>query len=332
VDGVKSAVQDATCLVDRFLAPGFMVCSMSSSDCMRSSMDPASVDGTDDLRAHSSLFSTAVFRTLSETGYIPAVPQLDRLIEAARPDTPLRDVFEDSFHILERRYRSEYVYKNAVVSKIVFGRHSPNTANALIEQPLGSSIADVLVVNGTTTAYEVKTDFDDFNRLGSQLADYSRHCERVNVVTSEKRAQKATELTPDHIGVIALRKSGALSVFRTAGGGTDRLNINSLYSMLRKHEALSILHRAFGYTPDTGSGRLHSQMRELFGTLPLEFAHAECVHALRLRGTADAALFGSWSVPPALRALIYGTPMSRAGRNRLMIRLERPAAAYTLTV
>lgn len=308
-----------------------MVCAMSRSDGRRLTACTASAGASGDLRAHSAVFSTGLFRTLSNSGYLPAVPHLDRLIELAPPGASLREVLEEGFEVLERQYRSEYVYKNAIVSKIIFGRHSPKTANALIEQPLGNSIADVLVVNGTTTAYEIKTDFDDFDRLDSQLTDYSQHCEHVYVVTSEKRAGRATELAGEHIGVMALRKSGALTVVRPSTGGLERLDIQGLYMMLRKYEALSVLDRTHSFVPDGNSG-LQSQMWERFGTLPIEVAHAECVRALRLRGSVNAALFETSDIPRALRALIYGTPMSGAARKRMMTRLERSAGEYTLTV
>lgn len=282
-------------------------------------------------RVLASAFSTAMVRQLAGSGHLPELPQLDVLARLVDKKASLGDAFEAAYRVLSSSYRSEYVYKNSVVSKLVFGRHRPHTANALVEQPMGDSIADIVVVNGTTSAYEIKTDLDDFARLESQLDDYAKHCENVYVVTSEARAQRVLTLVDDHVGVIALKDSGALSTARRAVGGTERLRAQSLFAILRKPELLAVLKRTLGYEPDVPSGILHMRMLELFCTLPVDVAHRETVSQLRTRGVRHAALFYRTAVPPSLRALVYGTPISGIGQDRMLTRLNRPAHTYALT-
>ena len=41
----------------------------------------------------------------------------------------------------------------------------------IFELPVGSSRADLCKINGTSVAYEIKTDLDNFNRLEKQIED-----------------------------------------------------------------------------------------------------------------------------------------------------------------
>lgn len=48
------------------------------------------------------------------------------------------------------------------------------------------SKADSVVLNGTSTVYEIKTEFDNLSRLPQQLTDYSKVFDHINVVTHER--------------------------------------------------------------------------------------------------------------------------------------------------
>ncbi|MBA1734104.1 sce7726 family protein, partial [Escherichia coli] len=84
----------------------------------------------------------------------------------------LRDLFTSLYDFLRLNYRNEYVYKTALVNKIIFGKHSPKTSSSSIELPIKNSIVDVAVFNGTSTAYEIKTEYDSPKRLITQAPDY----------------------------------------------------------------------------------------------------------------------------------------------------------------
>lgn len=275
-----------------------------------------------------SLFSSVTYKDLA--GEHPA-RALDRLARACglpnETENPtIADAFEIAHQRLLRAYRNEYVFKNAVVSKIVFGRHRPSTASALLELGMGNSFADVAVFNGTSSVYEIKTDLDSFARLPTQLADYRTRAEFVHVVVSNERAAAAEKIVPNGVGLLALRRNGSLTVVREAESNRDRLDVEHLFGMLRQGEANQILKAELGWTPPTGTGNLWRATRDVFTTLDVGTAHSQSVAALRARGARSTAVVTDPVFPPSARALAYATELTGVGARRLLQRLAQPAS------
>jgi len=275
-------------------------------------------------------FSPMVMTALGRSSLGASAPRLSLVagLVRDRPGATLGDAFDAAHALLARGYRSEYVFKNALVSKIVFGRHSPATATALVEQQMGNSVADLVVVNGTSTVYEIKTDLDQFVRLDAQLADYCSRAERVYVVTSESRAAAAAARAPDHVGVIGLRANGSLTTVRAAESNMERLRHDHLFTMLRTGELKTVLRRTHDLVPVAHMVRALDQMRSAFRELDIEHAHAETLIQLRGRGSSTAQLTAVAPFPTSLRALAYSGEHSRVGAARIRERLDSPAALF----
>ncbi|QNE35439.1 sce7726 family protein [Leifsonia shinshuensis] len=272
------------------------------------------------------VFTTAVFRALADArpgGRARKVELLAPLVSDPSEQT-LAEAFEAGHNYLRSNYRNEYLYKNTIISKIVFGRHTSRTAAAQLELQMGLSYADVVVFNGTSTTYEIKTELDSFARLEGQIRDYSTRSEHVNVVTSTSKAAAAEASLPAHVGIIALQRNGAMTTIRPSVGGLDRLRSDHLFQMLRTSEAIEALGNAVGYQLDVPSGDAWKRARELFSGLPVDVAHEQTIRALRGRSTTAIDLTSRDGFPDALRALAYGVDLSKVGRERLVDRLRKP--------
>lgn len=77
----------------------------------------------------------------------------------------------------------------------------------IYELNAGSSRVDMCKINGTSTAYEIKTDFDNFNRLEKQLSDYMQLFDRVYVICSENRIEDIQKYLPDNVGIYTYRQT-----------------------------------------------------------------------------------------------------------------------------
>lgn len=107
-------------------------------------------------------------------------------------ETTFFSIFENIYNIIIDKYPYEYVYKNQLLIQLLKKEYKSEHI-FLQEVPLYNNIVDILVVNGRTTAYEIKTEFDSFYRLESQLKSYTKIFDRVFVVTSEKFENKIIE-------------------------------------------------------------------------------------------------------------------------------------------
>ena len=72
-------------------------------------------------------------------------------------------------------------------------KHSQK-ATLLTELNVGKSKADLVVINGTTTVYEIKTELDSTARLEGQLSDYIQVFDRVNVITCESKVKNIEKI------------------------------------------------------------------------------------------------------------------------------------------
>lgn len=176
------------------------------------------------------LFTRGTFRALAapDGGSYEWTRAL-RPVIAVAPGATLAEAFDLGLSQISRKCRPEYVFKNKIVDRLIFGRHSPRTAAAVLELHAGRSIVDVAVFNGTSTAYEIKTDLDDFSRLLPQIRCYERCFERVVVVTSPRLAPRVVAAVPDHVGVVALTDRGSLSEVRAPASGLARVSQTGLF-------------------------------------------------------------------------------------------------------
>lgn len=70
------------------------------------------------------------------------------------------------------------------VIKYYFIKHLKDQLNHIVafEMNIGDSRIDICRINGSSYAYEIKTEYDTFDRLGSQMQDYLRTFEKVYVI------------------------------------------------------------------------------------------------------------------------------------------------------
>jgi len=187
------------------------------------------------------------------------------------------------FGELATRYRCEYVYKNAIARKLLLERHPLAEAVLTTEFRCAGSKADVVILNGTSTVYEIKTELDNLDRLPSQLNDYRRMFDRIFVVTHSSLASSLRAFLDDDIGVISLEGPDALEEVRGAAHNAQRIDPGCVFDSLRKAEYMDIVHRRFGPMPAMPNTQHYDRYRELFIQLPPDVAHLEMVDALRLR-------------------------------------------------
>lgn len=280
-------------------------------------------------------FTRPVFAAMARTNdyHIP----LGTLIKAGvisshkNEQQALSSIFEAAWDHLARAYRNEYVYKNDLVSRVVFGRHSPRTASFQVELPVGRSIVDVAVANGTTTAYEIKTEYDTAKRLKTQTSDYLKVFDKVFVVTHPAHIKRFEQEVDARVGLITLSTKGALSTYRDAQTNMANLDAAVVFRCLRQAEYLSAIETLFGTRPSLPSGLIGAHCEKLFSTISPQDAHYIFVNALRARTTDNNTVEFVAKLPPSLRALGYATPLSGRQRQTIIELLSKPVG-LTVTV
>lgn len=282
-----------------------------------------------ELATLSRMFSATVFRELAAKGRSPLLSRLlrrTRLSSEGDLGRPLRTAFDEAFQILRMLgHRDEYIYRSAIAQKIVIGKHRLNAA-MVTELRAGSSKADVVVLNGTATVYEIKSERDSFARLESQIADYRRVFGAVNVITSPGQVDSVRDMIPDDVGLIQLSREYSLQTVREACSQPWRTSPIMLLETLRASEAISLLAGLGVSVPDVPNTQLRGELRRLFADQDPSAVHDQMVEVLRqTRSHRDLNQFVG-SVPTSLHASVLAIRPGARDRSTLVGALDQTVA------
>lgn len=76
------------------------------------------------------------------------------------------------------------------------------------EMSVGDSRIDICRINGKLCAYEIKTEYDNYDRLETQMKDYFSAFERVYIIVPIKNANAVQTYIPPQCGIITYRLDG----------------------------------------------------------------------------------------------------------------------------
>jgi len=256
------------------------------------------------------------------SGYLSEVCVNSRLLEQIDPFMPLAQFFDLIYKILFKSYRNEYIYKNAIANKILLGKHSLNTSHMLTEFRVGKCKADAVVLNGTSTVYEIKSEFDSFSRLENQIKTYLEIFDYINVITSTSQAIKLKSILPDKAGIMVLTNRNTISTIREPKSNKKNTNPSILFDSLRKNEYLIAVKEYFGTVPDVPNTQIYRECKKLFSEMPPELAHDLTIKILRKRRDIEALKEFIKRAPPSLSAYAMSICSERAKMRALMSRFS----------
>ena len=277
------------------------------------------------------LFSATVFREMAKKGrsalFCRLIAQTD-LIERANAHTTVGDTFDSAFDILKvAGHRDEYIYRAAISHKVLMGTHSLRTASMLNEFRAGKCKADLVILNGTATVYEIKSERDSLARLANQVDNYKRVFAKVNVIACEGHVEGVLAMVPADVGVMCLSKRYRISTVREAIDCPERICPVTVFESLRTAEAAAILKAMGVMVPQVPNTQRHSAMRGLFANLDPASLHIEMVRTLKR--TRDLAPLGDLvdRLPVSLQAAALSVSVRRADHPRLVDAVRTPLQA-----
>ena len=279
-----------------------------------------------------SLFHGSVLSQLADFGRSALIDDL--LVNADvwnwfRPGQPLAAIFNQAYDILRREYRCEYLFKNALAHKLVLGRHSLRTAMLIPELRVDACRADIVIVNGTSTVYEVKSGLDNLDRLESQLAAYRLAFDKICVVTEENNERQITAAVEDDVGILVLTSRYRLRLVREPGSNASRVSPAAIFDSLREGESMRIIKDEFGHCPDVPNGIRYTVCKDLFVQLSPEQAHNGMVRELRRRAGNPGFSEFMDKLPLSLKAAGFGVSLTKARRARLLDALASDYPLYS---
>lgn len=194
-----------------------------------------------------------------------------------------RILFDLIYDILLDEYRCEYVYKNIIAHQLLLKRHSLKSSSLLSEVYVGNSKADIVIMNGNSSVYEIKTELDNIDRLRGQLSDYKNVFDNIFVVAHPSQLEKICSQTDLDVGLIVLDDDLQLRTIRDARSNKHNVRSEIIFDTLRRKEYLQIIKKEFGRIPDVPNTLIYQKCKSLFRIIPPVKAHDYMVEALRKR-------------------------------------------------
>lgn len=240
------------------------------------------------------------------------------------PLRPLSEWFDFFYQLLFERYRCEYVYKNAIATKIFLSRHSLKNSFMTDEIRSAGSRADVAILNGTSTVYEIKSQYDSFDRLNDQLGDYKKVFDRICLVTPHSKAVSILHSLESKVGVIAMRDDGTLSTLREPASNKENTDPGAIFDCMRRSESNRALIEAYGFVPQVPNSQLYRKTREMFRSLPPGMAHDLMVRQVKRRGKKKPFTDLIHGAPRSLKHACLSFSKSAAMATKIAERLTQP--------
>lgn len=241
----------------------------------------------DKLRSYSSVFSSTSFSKLlryDDYSFLDAKIERYDKAKVGKKINTYYDYIKFIYSELKRQYRNEYIYKNTFINNLLIDKYGVKDTIAINEFRVGNSIADLVMFNGTSKAFEIKTELDSNKRLTGQLADYTKIFKECYIITHESLTEKYLQ-EDEHIGIIALierPKSVIMHEIRTAKEN-ENIDSETLIRSIRMPEYKSIVKQYFGELPEMNSFNMFETCRKLMKQIPNEQLNYLFIEELKLR-------------------------------------------------
>lgn len=203
----------------------------------------------DQLRDYSSLFSRGEVSRWYKNDFTSIKLKISRydnsLISGnCTYSTYLKHIYK----VIEKFYPNEYVYKNEFINKQLM--KELGTSNSIIynEFRLGKAVADMVMFNGNSKVFEIKTLLDKDSRLDNQLFQYGKIFNEVYVIAPRIKADKYINLD-DKTGIILYDERNRDFTFARASVKNTSIDVDILMQVLHTNEYISIVEQHFGFKP-----------------------------------------------------------------------------------
>lgn len=151
----------------------------------------------------------------------------------------------------------------------------------LHEFRVGECKADLAILNGTATVYEVKSERDSLCRLERQVIAYAKVFARVYVIAGENHVDAVIDSVTKDVGIMKLNSRHGISIVREAADRPERTSPAAIFDSIRTLEAHRILLSQDVLVPAVPNTELRYALRKLFIKLSPRAAHEGMVQVLK---------------------------------------------------
>ena len=154
--------------------------------------------------------------------------------------------------IINCNYVNEAVIKAAFVKQNLYSR-SPKINTVIFELNSLDSRADLALINSFSSVYEIKTEYDNYSRLESQLKDYEKLFEYIYIIIPKSEIRSVKKLLSHKIGIITYQQNDIFEIlfnYEREASFNNKILARDQLTSLTKKELLKLNNKHNDYSID----------------------------------------------------------------------------------
>jgi len=183
---------------------------------------------------------------------------------------------------------SVYVFKNEFLNNWLIKELGETSSQIFSEFRVGNSIADLVMFNGCSKIFEIKTELDSDSRLTLQLENYEKAFNQIFLIIPKSKVHMY-EKQDASVGLITYDPlaENIFSVYRNAKLNLD-IEATVIMSILHTNEYKTIVRKHYGHFPQMTSFNQYKVCSELIFEIPKETLNKLFIHEMKKRSSSDA--------------------------------------------
>ncbi len=231
------------------------------------------------------------------------------------------DYLKYAYSILEKHYQNEYVFKNAFLTEWLIKEIGQSDSKIYSEYRVGNSIADLVMFNGSSKVFEIKTEYDTDSRLALQLENYRNAFNQIFLVIPKSKLHIYNKYDLS-VGLITLseNKEQKFTIQREAINNTV-VDPKVIMHILYTQEYKAIVKSHYGFLPEMTSFNQFQRCSELINQIPKQELNKLFIYQMKNRGKNNAL---SSRYFKEFNQLSLALKLSKAERINMIQNLKSP--------
>jgi hypothetical protein len=231
------------------------------------------------------------------------------------------DYLKYVYSVLALNYQNEYIFKNEFLNDWLISEIGEDNSKIFSEFRVGNSVADLVMFNGCSQVFEIKTEFDSDLRLPLQLENYKKAFNKIYLIVSEPKL-RFYEKYDQTIGLITFNPNNenSFNINREALNNFD-IEPQTIMSILHTNEYKSIVKKYFGYLPEMTSFSQFKICNELIREIPYIHLNNLFIAHMKKRGSNEAL---SSRYYKEFNQLFLALKMNRSDKKKMIDMLKTP--------
>lgn len=243
------------------------------------------VYNTNQLRDYSSLFSRNEVLHWFKKDFRSINYKIKRYDEGwiNANNTTYLDYLRFVYSVLEHHYQNEYIFKNTFLNDWLIKEMGVQNSKIFNEFRVGNSVADLVMFNGCSKLFEIKTEYDSDSRLALQLENYRKAFNQIFIIVPESRL-KVYEKYDNSIGIITFNSelTDRFQLYRESSFSLE-IEYDTIMQILHTAEYKAIVKTFYGELPDMTSFNQFQICSNLISKIPKSELNTQFISQLKSR-------------------------------------------------